>query len=130
MSRKEKDDFNYEIDKNFDHIIDEGANTSIILRRISWNGNPFKVDLRKYRYEDGKEIMGKGVSLTDEAADTLTETLAENGYGNTKKILKGIKDREDYIESLNTIDEPDNFSDNGEEEYYDPQELLGGNEDE
>ena len=125
-----KDNFSYEIDKNFDYVISEGANTSIILRRISWNGNPFKVDLRKYRYKDGKEIMDKGISLSDEAADTLTETLAENGYGNTKKILRGIKNRKDYIEALDTIDDVDSFYDTGEEEYYDPSELLGGNKDE
>lgn len=117
--KKDNSNFTMEIDPNFDYIIEEGANTSINVRRVSWGGRPFKIDIRKWSYNDGEERAMKGVSLTNEGADELANVLVENGFGSKKRLLKALDSREDEEEdSTNEIDD-------GSEEYYDPSELLG-----
>lgn len=107
--------------ENFDFILEEGQNTSINLRKVSWNDRPYKLEIRKWNYTNGEERAMKGVSLTDEGADELAAVLIEQGYGNTKRIIEAIKQRKDYDDSFKP-----NLSivDDEEEEYYDPRELL------
>lgn len=115
-------EFSYEVQKEFDFIIEESGNNSINLRKISWNGRPYKLDLRKYSYKDGKESMLKGISISDEGANELTGVLIENGYGDTKRIIKALRARENFTEEML---EPDYvFEDDNDEEFYDPKQLL------
>ena len=116
-------EFSYEAQEGFDFIIEESGNNSINLRKISWNGRPYKLDLRKYSYKDGKESMLKGISISDEGANELTEVLIENGYGDTKRIIKALRTRENFTEEML---EPDYVfeDDNESEEFYDPKQLL------
>ena len=116
-------EFSYEVQKEFDFIIEESGNNSINLRKISWNGRPYKLDLRKYSYKDGKESMLKGISISDEGANELTGVLIENGYGDTKRIIKALRTRENFTEEML---EPDYVfeDDNESEEFYDPKQLL------
>ena len=51
---KSNDNFKYEVNKDYDFILEESANTSICLRKISWNDRPEKLDIRKYTYSDGQ----------------------------------------------------------------------------
>lgn len=119
-------EFTMDIIPGFDFIIEEGQNTSLNLRKVSWNGRDAKLDLRKWSYqEDGSERAMKGVTLSDEGADELTCVLTEQGYGNTKRIIKAIQAREDYESAMNTLNDPEDENDDGSEEYYDPSELLG-----
>lgn len=116
-------EFSYEVQEGFDFIIEESGNNSINLRKISWNGRPYKLDLRKYSYKDGKESMLKGISISDEGANELTGVLIENGYGDTKRIIKALRTRENFNEEML---EPDYIfeDDNESEEFYDPKQLL------
>ena len=116
-------EFSYEVQEGFDFIIEESGNNSINLRKISWNGRPYKLDLRKYSYKDGKESMLKGISISDEGANELTGVLVESGYGDTKRIIKALKARENFTEEML---EPDYVfeDDNESEEFYDPKQLL------
>ena len=116
-------EFSYEAQEGFDFIIEESGNNSINLRKISWNGRPYKLDLRKYSYKDGKESMLKGISISDEGANELTGVLIENGYGDTKRIIKALRTRENFTEEML---EPDYVfeDDNESEEFYDPKQLL------
>ena len=126
--KEPKKEFVYDIDDSFDYIIDEGGNTSINVRKISWNGKPYKLDIRRYTYKDGEEKMMKGISLSDEASNELTKVLIDNGYGNTKYIINSLKNRDDFKESLledNNSSDVNNNTDDEDEEYYDPKELLG-----
>lgn len=125
MAWNKNKDISMEIEKEFDFIIEEGQNTSINLRRISWNGRPSKIDIRKWVYQDGNERAMKGVSLSDEGADELANVLVEQGYGNTSRLIKTIKQREDY-NNLNGDKFDVKIDDDGSEEYYDPSELLEG----
>lgn len=124
MSNKE---FTMEIEDGFDFIIEESGNSSLNLRKISWNGREPKLDLRKWNYNEGHEIAMKGVTLSDDGADELTGVLVEHGYGDTRRILKALKIRTDYEEAISNIDKTDDINssyDDESEEYYDPRELL------
>lgn len=125
MAWNKDKEFSMEIEDNFDFILEEGQNTSINLRRISWNGRPSKIDIRKWVYNDGAERAMKGVSLSDEGANELANVLIEQGFGNTKRIIKAIKAREDYDGSISGNITEEIAEDDGSEEYYDPSELLG-----
>ena len=114
-----------EIEPDFDYIIEEGQNTSINLRRINWNGRGSKLDLRKWVYNGGSERAMKGISLSEEGADILTNTLVRLGYGSTRDIITNIKNRDDFDQSLLNSKEQSQYIDDGTEEYYDPSELLG-----
>jgi len=116
------DKITMDIDKEFgDYVLEEGDNTSINLRKVSWNGRSSKLDIRKWFYDpDNNERAMKGVTLSEEGGDELTNVLVDKGYGDTNRIYNSIKTRDDF----NSATE-DNSEEDGEE-YYDPSELLGG----
>lgn len=125
MANKE---FVCNINKDFDFIIEERGNSSINLRKVSWGeGSPEKIDIRKWLYlDDGTERASKGVTLTDEGTDELTNVLVDQGYGDTKKIAKSLAKRDDFDQSYLTMEDNDEEDlDDGSDDYYDPKELLG-----
>lgn len=93
-------DFNYEIDPNFDFVLEERANTFIALRKIKWgSSDTAKLDIRKYRATEEGEMMMKGCSLSDEGADELTRLLIQEGYGSDKDIYDAIINKRPEITS-------------------------------
>ena len=127
---KENKEFTMEIMEGFDYIIEESGNSSLNLRKVSWNGREHKLDLRKWNYQDGQERAMKGVTLSDDGADELSAVLVEQGYGNTKRIVKALTKRDEYNEVINHLNDVEEELDDGSEEYYDPSELLGSAYDE
>lgn len=133
MFKKSDTPFSYTIVDEFDKIIDEKGNNTVNLRKLYWGEDSDKVrlDLRKWVQGD-KEICTKhGFSfLTEEGPHNLTEVLVEEGYGRTKEIIEGLKNREDFRPALNVIlgdgDEyyDDSVSTTVEEDYFDPREGL------
>ena len=122
---KDNKEFTMDILEGFDYIIEESGNSSLNLRKVSWNGREHKLDLRKWNYQDGQERAMKGVTLSDEGADELSAVLVEQGYGNTKRLLKALTEREEYDETMAHLNDIEKDTDDGSEEYYDPSELLG-----
>lgn len=122
MSRDNKD-FSFEIVPNFDFVLEEGSNTSVNLRKISWNGREPKLDIRKWSYNDGEERMLKGCTLSDEGGNELACVLVEHGYGDTNRLFKALSQREDFHGEVDTT-ESKSQEDDEEEEYYDPSMLL------
>lgn len=122
---KPKKEFTMDIQEGFDFIIEESGNSSLNLRKISWNGREPKLDFRKWSYQDGQERAMKGVTMTDEGADELTGVLVEQGYGDTRRIAKAIANREEYNDVIKHLDDIEENIDDDSEEYYDPSELLG-----
>lgn len=120
-------DFTFDIMEGYDHIIEEGASSSINLRKVRWgNAKDYKLDLRRWTYTDEGERASKGVTLTDEGANELTKVLVNDGYGDTKEILRSLSNRDDFEISLETYHEDDSETadDLDDEGYYDPNELL------
>lgn len=125
MARDNNKEFTMDILEGFDYIIEESGNSSLNLRKVSWNGRDHKLDLRKWNYQDGQERAMKGVTLSDDGADELSAVLVEQGYGNTKRLIKALTKREEYNDSMNHLNDIEEEVDDGSEDYYDPSELLG-----
>jgi len=120
-----KTEFKYEVDNDFgDRILEEGPNTCIMARRISWNGKPFRLDIRKYTYKDKDEVMLRGIGLSDEGADELTCVLVESNCGSTRRILRAVKARDDFDEAMLNPDADLEEDDENSTEYFDPKQLL------
>jgi len=98
----EKKEFTFEIEESFgDNIVEEGGNTSTNMRKISWNGKPHKIDIRKYFYKNGQEFMTKkGVSLSESGANEVASILVEKGYGDTVRLVKALRSRENFSEAM------------------------------
>jgi len=110
-------------------IFDERGNTFLALRKVQWakGENPekdpsrAKLELRKWMVKDGEEIANKGFSfLTEDGPHELTHTLIREGFGKTKEIIKGIKDRIDFKESVEHLYDEESDS----EEYFDMRDAL------
>jgi hypothetical protein len=131
-------EFNLEIDPSINEIFDEASGNSFLaLRKLRWSENsPFRLDVRKwFTNAQGEEIAGKGVSfITEEGPENLIEALLKHGYGDTRKTLNGIKDRDDFLVAVKevltennmdlssvdiSIDQLDSSA-----SYYDPKSII------
>jgi hypothetical protein len=131
-------EFNLEIDPSINEIFDEASGNSFLaLRKLRWSDNsPFRLDVRKwFTNAQGEEIAGKGVSfITEEGPENLIEALLKHGYGDTRKTLNGIKDRDDFLVAVKevltennmdlssvdiSIDQLDSSA-----TYYDPKSII------
>ena len=131
-------EFHLEIDDSINEVIDEGTGNSFIaMRKLRWTETgTFKLDLRKWiTNADGEEIAGKGFSfITEEGPENLVNALLKHGFGDTRKTLEGIQDREDFVpEAMKILAKkgaitndliPEEYKDE-EASFYDPKELLG-----
>lgn len=130
-------EFKLEIDPSIDEVVDEvPGNAFIALRKLRWSDSgPFRLDIRKwYTNSEGEEIAGKGVSfMSEEGPDNLIEALLKHNYGDTRKTLNGIKDREDFLPAVKEIimekgvdlDSVEIASiDSLSENFYDPKTII------
>ena len=130
---KEKKDFGSIKYKIFgdDAIFDEKGSTFLAMRKLAWYSDgdeepteaDAKIDMRKWKAkEDGNDMPLKGFSfLTEEGPHCLAETLVENGYGKTPKVLKSLKKRDDFEDSVKHMyDEEDESG----EDYFDARSEL------
>jgi len=89
MARNNKDDFTYEMIELLGSIKESpSSDWSKSVARISWNGNPSTIDIRNMNLP--QEIMGKGISLTDEEADSLVDLLLSEDYGTIDAIEEAL----------------------------------------
>lgn len=121
---------------DLDAIFDERGSSFLTMRRIQWgkegeesNPDKAKLELRKWTVNPDGEVPLKGFSfLTEEGPHNLAEVLVSNGFGSTKTILRDLKRRDDFKESvLHINDDEDSSSDDGE--YFDMRDLLLGDDD-
>lgn len=67
-----------EITHHTERLLAELSTTSTSAKRLTvtrWNNYPAKLDLRTWRTDDGEPKPGKGITLTDEEAETLRDAL-------------------------------------------------------
>ena len=60
-------------------VLSESGNWSKKLTKTSWNGESPKLDIRSWNTE--RDLIGKGLTLTDEEADILCRALQDLGFG-------------------------------------------------
>lgn len=132
--------FTYEIDPDYDHVLEEKGNTYTALRKIRWgDSDNFRLDIRRWYATEEGERMSKGCSLmSDEGADELTRILVSTGYGNDKElsseicsnryeIAARIYDKVMNDTSLKNIVEDiivNNLADEDDDEYLDLSEVI------
>ena len=81
-------DLKYEyLEEGINEIISEKGNTFLALREVRWKENTdYKLDLRRYRSEEDRDVTLKGVSVNETEADDLTGVLVANGLGDDKEL--------------------------------------------
>lgn len=122
----------YHIFKDYNIIFDEHGSTYGTIRKGQWIKDKSEIDEAKAKLEIRKlytnstgERIGKGYTFnSEEGAHELTEAMISIGYGNTKNILKSLRKREDFVDSVKNIDN-DNIDDK-DGEMFDMRELLLG----
>lgn len=121
----------YKIEDNFDYILEEGNKSYIALREIGWNGRDPKVDIRKWFTDDnnGEDKVGRGIGLTKEGANELAVALAKENFGSTKRLIRAIKNRDNFKNDLKLALESDEDPDDEDEniddsELHDAAEIL------
>lgn len=120
----------YHVFKDYDITFDEKGTTCGSVRLVQWvkDGNEpdeskAKIELRKLYTSGAEEKTGKGYTFsTLEGPGELAIGLIKAGFGDTKEILKTVRERDDFIEAATSInDDPD---DNSDGEMFDMRDLL------
>lgn len=100
-------EFNLEIDPEINEVFDEGSGNSFLaLRKIRWSeGSPFKLDIRRWYVNGaGDETAGKGISfITESGPGNLAESLLRLGHCDTRTVIDSIRNRDDFIETINDM---------------------------
>ena len=115
--------------EDYDIPFDEKGSTCGVVRLVQWVGNDTepdinkaKVEIRKLYTTGSEERYGKGYTFsTPEGPSELVHGLISKGFGDTKEILKTVRNRDDFLEAANTINEDTDSSDG---EMFDMRDLL------
>lgn len=89
----------YKVVDNFDFVIEESQNQFSAFRKVAWGEDESKAkyEIRKWRNSpDGSEVPAKGFTfMTDEGPNELLYIMLQQGFGDPKKIMDILKNRED-----------------------------------
>lgn len=116
--------------KDYEIPFDEKGTTCGTVRLVQWvkegsmpDEEKAKLEIRKVYTSGAEEKVGKGYTFsTPEGPHELTEGLVKIGYGNTKNVLKSLSQRDDFRESVETINVDED--DNSDGEMFDMRDLL------
>lgn len=73
---KANDQINYEVIEKCGVIGERSNGYNLELRFVAWNGGEGKYDVRPWKTkDDGTEVCGKGITLTDEELVALAEIV-------------------------------------------------------
>lgn len=88
-----KETFRYDIVESLGTIQETaGTDFCIEVNKISWNGKPPQMDIRRWKRGTSEQML-KGISLSDEAVDSLVNILLESGFGSEKIMKKILKEK-------------------------------------
>lgn len=97
MKKKEKDYSRYHIEECICELSkDEKSHWGKYLLKCSFDDGQPTIDIRRMKYnpEDSEDyIIGKGISISNEETDKLTNALIEKGFGDVYVMEKEIKRR-------------------------------------
>lgn len=111
MAKKEKDSNEpfYEIGDILG-VVKESSTTdwSKVVAYFNWlsekkKGDKQTLDIRNYNF--GSKQIGKGISLSSEEADRLTNILLENDFGSLEELEKAVKRKRNFFTITNEIDD-------------------------
>jgi hypothetical protein len=101
----------YHVFEDYNINFDEHMSTCGTVRKIQWvkegtepDINKAKIEIRKIKIDETGETTLKGYSFSSpEGVHELAEGLVSAGFGDTKNILNGIKNREDFKDVVQSI---------------------------
>ena len=103
MAKKNKEDFTYSIEEFIAPLKESDKNDWVKgVARIKWGDNPTTLDIRNINLASNSAY--RGISLSDEEADTLVKILLDNGYGSIQEIIEALEQRKSMFEYM-TIDQ-------------------------
>lgn len=82
--------------KDWMGVVKESKNSNWCkyVYKVAYNERPAGIDIRNVQFkEDGSNVFGKGITLTDEECDTVVDILIEHGYGSTTAIENALTKR-------------------------------------
>lgn len=117
--------------KDYGITFDEKGSTWGSVRKVQWikegqepDESKAKIEIRKFTQTSEGERMMKGYTFsTPEGPGELVIGLIDNGFGETKSILRSVRKRDDFLEAAKTINEDNDDSDG---ETFDMRDLLLG----
>lgn len=126
------DDMRYHIFKDYEIPFDEKGTTCGSVRLVQWvkgdaepNIDKAKIEIRKVYTSGAEEKFGKGYTFsTPEGPGELVVGLIGAGFGETKEILRKVRQRDDFMEAATTINNGED--DNSSGEMFDMRDLLLG----
>lgn len=103
MAKKKTEEFTYSIEE-FIAPLKESSKHDFVkgVMRVKWGDNPVTLDIRNVNLSNMNAY--KGISLSDEEADTLVNILLDEGYGSIEEIEKACKKRKSMFD-YKTVDE-------------------------
>lgn len=124
-------ELSYHIFEDLEIPFDEKGSTCGTVRLVQWvkdgdqpDKEKAKIEIRKVYTSGAEEKIGKGYTFsTPDGPSELVQGLIEYGFGDTKTVLKSLRNRDDFTEAVNTINlDSDDSSDDGE--MFDMRSLL------
>ena len=118
--------------KDYGITFDEKGSTWGTVRKVQWikgdkepDESKAKIEIRKFTQTSEGDRMMKGYTFsTPEGPGELVIGLIDNGFGDTKEILRSVRRRDDFLEAAKTINEDKSENNNGE--TFDMRDLLLG----
>lgn len=85
-----KKEFKFDIKETVKVIKEaKSSNWAKAIIKVAYNDKPVTLDIRNIQYkDDGDVLLGKGITLSDDEADDVVNTLLERGYGSKEIIEK------------------------------------------
>lgn len=102
MIMKKSNDIKKEVIDVIGFVRGDEDGWGIGVAKIRWNDDPTTVNIRNMNLS--KDIIGKGISISDYEAELLTNLLVRNDYGDIEELKDAISRRKfvtDYGEIIN-----------------------------
>lgn len=115
MAKKSKEDFTYNIEEFIAPLRESNKNDWVKgVARIKWGDNPTTLDIRNINLATNAAY--RGISLSDEEADSLTNILLDEGYGDISDIEKAISKRKSMFDYMTVKEAREHFQEEDVEE--------------
>lgn len=105
---KNYDPSRYKVEEIIENISEStNSNWGKFIIRASFDDKPSTIDIRNMKVGD-EQIIGKGISLTNEEVDIVVDSLLTHGYGTIDKLQSELDRRKkmfgDFTDSPNDND--------------------------
>lgn len=108
MAKKSKDTIKYSIEEFIAPLKESDKNDWVKgVARIKWEDNPTTLDIRNINLASMSAY--RGISLSDEEADTLVKILLDNGYGSVDEIMEALERRKSMFEYMTIAEAREQF---------------------